>query len=454
LGSGLSLKKDPTLAHPVTWDPTEGGKIQSSGTYEDDFVKDDREIDESSVTTPALPGSAASSGGGSSSDDGHKKGTAPWFQAECKEINDHCGFLRRERLRLVKLDIQHFEDEYKRQKAILDNKEAHHVDQVAHVAAEKKDVAVAKEDVEDAKVKVEELAHCPPDLAAAKAELARLQAIANKTPKDIDDECKAENVVLEKQKCVDEFEAAEKVLAVNHEDHAGEKADLHDEKKDVAPAAAVLPPQEKVTADALKAWEDAKRWNLEGSVAGIASTCQAQRDDLLRHVDFDIDGLWRAYLKQKASFEGKESTHKKEKADAKAQEIEVADAARLVAAAKVEVKEKAHCPPELVATKMELARLRAITDQTPTDIDDECKAEQAVLVAQKCVDELNRAQAILGGHEEEYHGENGELTVEQDEKANAKAAVPPQKARMDAAYAEWLAAKALRDSAICKAPEN
>lgn len=444
MGNGLSLKKDPT------WDTK---KVQSSGTYEDDFVKDDREIDESSVTTPALPGSAASSGGGSSSD-GHKKGTAPWFQAECKEINEHCGFLRRERLRLVKLDIQHFEDEYKRQKAILDNKEAHHVDQVAHVAAEKKDVAAAKEDVEDAKVKVEELAHCPPELAAAKAELARLQAIANKTPKDIDDECKAENVVLEKQKCVDEFEAAEKVLADNHEVHAGEKADLHDEKKDVAPAAAVLPPQEKVTADALKAWEDAKRWDLEGSVAGIASTCQAQRDDLLRHVDFDIDGLWRAYLKQKASFEGKESTHKKEKADVKAQESEVADAAREVAAAKVEVKEKAHCPPELAAAKKELARLRAITDQTPTDIDDECKAEQAVLVAQKCVDELNRAQAILGAHEEDYHGENGELNVEQDEKANAKAAVPPQKARMDAAYAEWLAAKALRDSAICKAPEN
>merc|ERR1719199_2263727 len=125
----------------------------------------------------------------------------------------------------------------------------HHVDQKMDVVQQEKAVAEAKDAVKKADAVVAESAHCPPELEVAKTELARLQAIANKKPADIDAECEVEKKVVELEKCVDRLRAAEKVLASKTVDHSGEKADLSDEKQDVAPAAQPIPAQEKVVAD-------------------------------------------------------------------------------------------------------------------------------------------------------------------------------------------------------------
>jgi len=425
-------------------------KIQDAATYQDDFVKDDRSYDETAVNDVVhVPGAAA--GGSSGAGSEHEKGTAPWFKSECTKINQHCMLVRDNRLRETKEDLKHFQDDCIRQKGILADMKDHHVDQKMDIVAQEKAVAEAKDAVKKADAVVAESAHCPPELEVAKTELARLPAIANKKPADIDAECEVEKKVVELEKCVDRLRAAEKVLASKTVDHSGEKADLSDEKQDVAPAAQPIPAQEKVVADVCARFADEQKKPLEGSVAGIDSTCQAERDGLLKFINFDLDGLWQKYLNHKAKLEGKEDAHKDEKADVKAQQTDVVDAKMEVEAAKVEVAEKAHCPPELEAAKVDLARLRASPNKVPTDIDAECKAENLVLEKQKCVDIFNRAQAVLAKERTDHIGEKSALSTEEGEKAAAKAAIPPQEAKKDAAYAAWLAAKALYDSAICKA---
>lgn len=57
---------------------------------------------------------------------------------------------------------------------------------------QEEDVAQAKLEVKSATATVQDYAHCPPELEKWKAELARLNAIPNKSPSDIDDECKAQ----------------------------------------------------------------------------------------------------------------------------------------------------------------------------------------------------------------------------------------------------------------------
>merc|ERR1712224_171202 len=78
------------------------------------------------------------------------------------------------------------EDEYKRQLRILEGKEDTHV---------------------------AENEHCPPKLEEAKEELAKQEAIPNDTAEDVEAECRATKAVLKWQKCVDELEEAQIVLA-------------------------------------------------------------------------------------------------------------------------------------------------------------------------------------------------------------------------------------------------
>lgn len=445
LALGLQLEggrnKDPT------WDKKE---VQNAGEYESDFVKDDREVDPGTKPNVVHSHAAATTVTGRESNL-YEKGTAPWFKHKCQEINDRCKIAKDNRLNMAKQDLEHFADDCARQKKILADMKDHHDDQKADVHAQKKDTAAAKEEVEDAKVKVQELAHCPPDLEAAKAELARLKGLPNHTPADIEAECDAEKVIVEKQKCVDELRKAEAVLAAEKADHAGEKADLATEKEHVAPAEEPIPMQEKKVAQVCAALDNAKLKPIEGSVLGIESTCQAERDELMSQNTVNPDDLYQIYLHQKRVLEGKEEAHNDEKGDVVEQKAAVAKKEMGVNQAKVAVSQNEHCPPELAAAKKELSGLRAIANKVPADIDAECKAENVVLEKQKCVDVLREAEAVLARKASEHQVEASELTNEKADVVASKAALPPQEQKTAAAKAAWLAAKALHEAAHCSA---
>jgi hypothetical protein len=148
--------------------------------------------------------------------------------------------------------------EYLRQKKILEGKVDDHADEKADVDAQEKVVSAERKDVKEAKIVVARDAHCPPELEAAKAALAKQEAIPNETPGDIDAECEAKKAVLEAQACVDRLRKAEQVLGTQRDQHGAEKSDLHGEATEEDAAAAKLPPQEKIVCD-LKAALDAAR---------------------------------------------------------------------------------------------------------------------------------------------------------------------------------------------------
>jgi hypothetical protein len=419
------------------WDEA---SVQDGSHYAADFAKDDRP----NVTgiKPNVQFDYAKAKP-SKPKEGPKEGTPPWYKQQCDLVNDQCKMLTDHRLRIAKLDLAHFENDYLRQKRILDSREAHHSDQKADVAAQKKEVARVKALVKKAHITVKADEHCPPELEAAEADLVRLEGIPNHVPADIESECKAQQRVLDAQECVERLREAEAVLAEHQQDLSGEKGDLSGQKKDVAPAAAKLPPQEQRVEDALKAWNIAKARPLSGSIAGIKSTCQAQRDELIAHAGLDLDALRAYWLKQKSILKGKEAQHNEEKGDVVDQKTDVAAQAAQVVQAKKDVEEKAHCPPELEAAEDQLAGLKAIANKKPADIDAECKAENRVLVAKKCVDELRAAEAILEGEHNEHSVERSQLEGEKADVHEAKAALPPQEQKVADARAALDAAMLL-----------
>jgi len=190
-------------------------------------------------------------------EDAKKKGVTvtDGSDAKCKGDKDAL-------LEALLADIKALEDEYLRQKRILEGKEDDHADEKADVAAQKEEVDQTRDRVKKAKVAVKRNEHCPPELEDAKQHLADLEAVPNETPEDIEEECQAKKVVLEKEKCVEVLREAESVLRADKIAHSGEKSELGSEEYEEDRAADALPPQEKRVADA-KAALDAARAALE-----------------------------------------------------------------------------------------------------------------------------------------------------------------------------------------------
>jgi len=373
-----------------------------------------------------------------SDDDGPALHSAAWYKQRCEEINEHCQFLSDHRLNAAKEDRQFLKDECEKQKRILADKKDTHSSEKTHVSAEEKQVAAAKMKVSEAKEVVDTYAQCPPELASAKTELARLQAIHNKVTADIDAECKIEKVVHEKEKCVDKLRAAEKVLAEHEGDHIMEKSDLNHEKTHVQPAADAVPPQEEKVIEVCARWQDL----INPSTDGIQATCKSQRDGLMGGLDSDLAALDDECARQKRKLDRKEDLHMDEKAEHAAQEEDVAASRIQVQKAEVAVKENAHCPPELAEAKGDLARLEAIPNKSPADIDAECDLHQRILEAQQCVDVLRAAEAVLSHKDGVHSGEKSELHNEAADVSQAKAALPPQEAVVAQVCGDWEAAKA------------
>jgi hypothetical protein len=384
---------------------------------------------------------------------GPAKHSAEWYIQKCEEINGHCKFLADHRINAARADRQFMKDECLKQKRILADKKAAVSNEKAHVVAQTAEVADAKEDVKDATAVVKDYAHCPPELREAQADLARLEAIPNKKPADIDAECKAQQRVLDAQQCVDKLRKAEAVLQHKKGEHTEEKADLSHEKTHVAPAVAAVPPQKDEVIEACARWEDLKDRPLPASAAGILSTCRAEKDDLLAGLGADMKALDDECARQRWILGKKEDAHREEKAEHADQKVDVAASKAQVEKAEVDVRDHAHCPPELEEAQADLARLEAIPNKSPADIDAECEAHQRILKAQKCVDIFRAAEAVLA-HRDSVHGnEKAALRSEAADASQAKAALPPQEAKVAEVCADFKAAKAKWEAAMaaCKA---
>jgi len=398
---------------------------------------------------------SSTSTGGSSGDEGPgpAKHSAAWYKARCDEINGHCKFLADNRLNAARADRKHFQDDCEKQKAILKEKKDAHAAEKTDVSHQVEDVAQAKLEVKSATATVQDYAHCPPELEKWKAELSRLNAIPNKSPSDIDAECKAQQKVLEAQQCVDKLRVAEKVLTDEKSQHDGEKAHLNHEETHVGPAAQAVPPQGEVVIESCAKAEDFAKRPLEGSVAGILSNCKAQKDDLLDGLGDDLHALDTECAKQKAILSGHKDDHAEEKAEHRDQAKDEAAAKAKVEKAEVDVRENAHCPPELKDAKADLARLEAIPNKATSDIDDECEAHQRVLKAEKCVDIYEAAKAVLAHKEGLHYKEQVLHADEAAERSHASGKIPPQEGVVAKVCADFDAAKALWESALasCKA---
>jgi len=192
---------------------------------------------------------------------------------------------------------------------------------------------------------------------------------------------------------------------------------------------------------------------LPASVAGILSTCNAEKDDLLAGLEADLAALNDQCAREKAELSTKKDAHAEEKAEHKDQKIDTAATKVQVGKAEAVVKDYAHCPPQLSEAKADLARLEAIPNKVQQDIDDECATHQRILVAEKCVDKLRDAEAVLASRDAAHDQETAQLSDEAAEHGSAKSAVPPQKAVVAEVCADWEAAKAKWEAAhaACKA---
>jgi hypothetical protein len=165
------------------------------------------------------------------------------------EVEEECQDERDALERQADADIRIVEDEYLKQKRILEAREDKHQGEKADVKAQKGVVSAEAKDVDAAHVKVQENAHCPPELSSAEARLSELEEQSNKTPADVDEECELKKKILKLKACVEELRAAEKVLSKEKVDHKEEKADLRDESSEEAEAAGAVPPQRRKVAD-------------------------------------------------------------------------------------------------------------------------------------------------------------------------------------------------------------
>jgi len=310
-------------------------------------------------------------------------------------------------------NVAELKAECERQKRILSGKEADHVDEKSHRKAEDIDVASANK-------AVAAKAHCRPELHAAKEDLAREEAIPNDDSGAIDAECKAKKRVMVAEQCVEELRAAEAVLSNERDQHSKES---NEEDK----AASALPPQEERVRIACA--------NTGGPAPDCDCGGQAKKDALLAQADKAVADLLAEYLRQKKILEGQQDDHSDEKADVAVERKDVTEAKKTVA-------RDAHCPPELEKAKAELSTQQGIPNDTPEDIDAECEATKAVLEAQKCVDRLRKAEAVLATEKDQHADESSE-------EAKAAAVLPPQEKLVCELKAALDAAKAARKSLPC-----
>eukprot|EP00929_Paragymnodinium_shiwhaense_P044128 TRINITY_DN2263_c0_g1_i1.p1 TRINITY_DN2263_c0_g1~~TRINITY_DN2263_c0_g1_i1.p1 ORF type:complete len:557 (-),score=211.32 TRINITY_DN2263_c0_g1_i1:139-1809(-) len=426
--------------------------IQGANKYANDYVSDERPTEMYAEKKTATSSSEASSKKISArafDDDPQPKcrigHSADWYKKQCKDINGQCQDKLDAARSQYERDLSALEAEYRRQKRILENKEAHHEDEKQDVADQKREVRKQKMEVKDAKVAVRENAHCPPDLAEARKRLAELEAVPNETPEDIEMECAARKKVLRLEECVEILREAEEVLYDEKEDYAGEKSELGEDKREAATAADALPPQEQRVADALAAWEAAKR-NGPPSSGSVWATCEAQIDALKRAAEDDVKDAEAEYRRQKNILGGKKDDHAGEQEDVTEQEDDVAEEKRNVETAKAKVAESDHCPADLDAAESKLAALEAKPNRTPEDIEEECRLKKEILKLQKCVEELRAAEAVLSKKRIDYSDEKADLSEEQSEEAEAASAVPPQQKKVDCAKEALDAARAALDA--------
>eukprot|EP00929_Paragymnodinium_shiwhaense_P117380 TRINITY_DN878_c0_g1_i1.p2 TRINITY_DN878_c0_g1~~TRINITY_DN878_c0_g1_i1.p2 ORF type:complete len:481 (-),score=191.24 TRINITY_DN878_c0_g1_i1:158-1543(-) len=375
------------------------------------------------------------------------EGDLPDYRAQCEAMLRQCKDDQDTANDDYERNLKALEEEYLRQKRILANKEDTHEDEEADVKAQKAVVADEKMDVVKARKVVKENAHCPPELEEAEAELAAQEVIPNDSEERIDDECKAKKAVLEARLCVEQLRKAERVLREQKGQHSDEKGELRGEESEADAAAAALPPQERRVAEALAAWEAAKKRGPP-SHSDAADTCNSNKDALLSELDDLIRDLEAEYRRQKRILGSKERTHENEKEDVSDQEDVVAEEKRHIKEAKIAVKENQHCPPKLEEAKEELARQEAIPNLVPEDVHAECEATRAVLKWQACVDKLRQAEIVLAREKDEHGEEKENLSEEEDEASAAKGALPPQEKRVADALAALEAARRARESLL------
>jgi len=361
--------------------------------------------------------------------------SADWYNDQCKAIKDECAAKEKAAGDQYERDLSAYEEEYKRQKRILEGKEDAHAEEKEDVAAQKKVVKKTKLKVKDAKVAVKENAHCPPDLEEARKHLAELEAVPNETPEDIEAECAARKKVLALEECVEILREAEEVLYDAKEDHSGEKSELGTEKGEEDAAADEIPPQEKRVADALAAWEAAKRQGPpKAASSGSGGKCGAAELAALKDAaEQDVRDAEAEYKRQKAKLEDREGEHAEEKKEVAEQEDEVAEEKEDVAAAKAEVAKSEHCPAELDDASSKLAALQAKPNETPEDVEEECALKKKILKLEQCVADLRKAEAELSKQRIDYSDEKEELGEEQSEESHAAKQVPPQDAKVKCA---------------------
>eukprot|EP00929_Paragymnodinium_shiwhaense_P021954 TRINITY_DN1417_c0_g4_i1.p1 TRINITY_DN1417_c0_g4~~TRINITY_DN1417_c0_g4_i1.p1 ORF type:complete len:458 (-),score=200.08 TRINITY_DN1417_c0_g4_i1:173-1546(-) len=375
------------------------------------------------------------------------KAALPDYRAQCEAMLRQCKEDQDTADDDYKRNLKALEEEYLRQKRILGDKEDVHADEKADVKAQKAVVAEEKMDVVKARKVVKENAHCPPELKEAEAELVKQIGIPNDSEERIDDECRAKKAVLEAKACVEELRKAERFLGEEKGEHSAEKGELRGEEGEADAAAAALPPQERRVAEALAAWEAAKRRGPPSST-DAQTHCNSNKDAFLSELDDKIRDLEAEYRRQKRILANKEDTHADEKQDVADQEDVTAEEKRHVKEAKKTVEESEHCPPKLVEAKEELARQEAIPNETPEDVHAECLATKEVLKWQKCVDQLRDAEIILAREKDEHGDAKEDLVGEEGEESAAKRALPPQEKRVADALAALEAARRARDSLL------
>jgi len=329
-----------------------------------------------------------------------------------------------------------------KQTRILEGKEDEHVE-------EKSDRKEEDMDVSEANKAVAEKAHCRPELSAAKEDLSQEESIPNDDSATIDAECKAKKRVMVAEQCVAVLVKAEAVLSKQKDQHK-------EESSEEAKAASALPPQEERKRIACAAV------NIPEPPCDCGSD-QAKKDALLAKADQYVADLLAEYLRQKKILENKQDDHAAEKVDVDQQEEVVSSEWSDVKNAKETVADHAHCPPDLEKAKAELSKAQAeldkqlgIPNDTAEDIDAECEAKKAILVAEamvrkaeQCMEELRRAQAVLKSQDAEHSGEKSDLNGEERQEDSAAAKLPPQEKIVCDLKAALDAARAARDSLPC-----
>jgi len=422
------------------WDEKE---VQTDEKYESDFVSDDRNTYEGTTirrtteapfTTAYVKRDKCGLRMASRSEE--------WYRNSCSEINSDCDAQERAVIEAYNDRLEELYQEYVRQKRIFEGKEVAHAEERDEAATQHRVVKHQKMQVDEAKVAVRENAHCPPELVTARDNLVDLESIPDKTPEDIDAECRMKKKVLELEACVVRLREAEQVLYEEEQLHKQEHGEHSREAREELAAESALPPQERRMNDAKQEWLDYKA--AYPSLERIREECQDERDALIAKAEADINAANDEYLRQKTIMESRENNHRDERQDVADQEARVSRELVEVKEAKRKVEESEHCPPELEDAKHQLAQLQAIADKTPSDIDAECVLKKKILELEKCVEVLREAEGFLTKQRGDYVAEEGLLGGEQTEERGAARRLPPQQVRVQCAKDSLQEARAAR----------